>query len=152
MIYSFYPLKIEGKWIAENTSINFILNNSARIMQHLIITFVLYFSIYKDRRCFLPILINTVILVLYCLSNIFILFSDSFVIQRFIFEGSRDFLGFLSPMSILVFLSLIDYGNNIYDRVYNNRIFTNNKYISRLYSTLTFRSIEKEAKKDRGIV
>lgn len=145
VIYSFYPLKSEGKWIAENTSINFILNNSSRIIQHLIMTFVLYFFIYKDRRCFIPLVINTVILVLYCMSNVFILSIDSFDIQRFIYNYS-------SIMGFVVFLSLIDFGDIFYDRVYNNRVFTNNKYISRLYSALAFRVVEKEAKEESRIV
>lgn len=144
-IYSFYPLKIEGKWIAENTSINFILNNSSRIIQHLIMTFALYFFIYKDRRCFIPIIINTVILVLYCLSNVFILSIDSYDIQRFIYSYSLI-------MGFVVFLSLIDFGDIFYDKVYNNRVFTNNKYISRLYSTLAFRVVKEKAKKESGLI
>ena len=145
LIYLNYPLKDGNVWILENSSINFILNNSSRIIQHLTITFFLFLFIYKDRRCFIPILINTVILVLYTLSNLFILFADSYAIQHVIY-GYRYVLG-----SIVV-LSLFDYGEYVYDRMYSNSLFTNNKYVSRLYSIFAFRCIKEDAKRKESIV
>jgi len=145
LIYVVYPLKDGSKWVNENISMNFILNNSARILQHSLLTVVIYIYAYKDRRCFIPILINTMIVVLYTLSNSLILFSDIYEIQRFIYDYNI-LTGFI------IILSLFDYGDKFYDRLYSYRVFTNNKYIGRLYSTLVFRIIEKEAKKESRVV
>jgi hypothetical protein len=145
-IYQSFPiLTDEGKWISENLNIHYILSNSSRIFQHLLLTIVIYRYIYTDRRSFIPILINTMILVLYCFSNLFILLVDSFDIQRVIFN-------YKLITGSIVFLSLIDYGDNVYDRLYSSRLFTNNKYLSRLYSACAFRISEKEAKKESRIV
>jgi len=138
-IATLYPLKNGGVWITENIDINFVLNNTARIIQHLFITFIIYLYIYKDRKAFIPILINTMILVLYCASNMTILFIDSYDLQRIIFS-------YKEILACIIFLSLLDYGNVFYDKLYTNRVFTSGKYISRLFSAIAFRQLEKEKK------
>ena len=132
-------------WLPESYSMHFFLLNLSRVVQHSIITVVLYLYIYTDRKSFIPFLINTMIVVLYSSSSLVIFFTDNLDAQRII-------VGYKEIFGSLVLLSLFNYGNNFYDRLYNRRVFNTNKYISRLYSVIVFRKFEKKAEKESGIV
>lgn len=140
-----FPLKdVGGNWIKENFENHYTMTNILRVLQHLFLSITIFFTVYKDRRAFIPTLINTVIIVLYLSSCLFIFQLDSLDIQRFI-SINRVGLG------LLVLLSLIDYGDRAYDRIYSTRVFTSGGYLSRLYSVFAFRTLLEEKKESEVI-
>jgi hypothetical protein len=99
----------------------FLLNNSFRIFQHLFLSVIITKYIYKDHRAIIPILINTMIVLLYSLSNIAI-FYDSWSVQFIIFDYKLIF-------GSMVILSFIDYGEGAYNGIFGDSVNINNKYI-----------------------
>jgi len=114
-------VKLQGIGIEER----FILNNTARIFQLLFISYIACKYIYKDRRCNILKITLSIISVVYFISIIYILLG-AWNIQNMIFS-SRYFLG------AIILLSLIDYGKNIYDKLFNFSLF-DSKLFSYIFS------------------
>lgn len=133
----------------------YLINNSTRIIQHICLIFIVLKVTYKDHRAILPILLSTVIVVLYCLSNILILnypldsvnphVNGSRDIQKIIYS-SRVILGSLSV------LSLIDYGDNVYGKLFKYFNISRNTLIGNLLPSFQLsegHSILTKEKKDK---
>lgn len=116
----------------------FLLNNTLRVIQHIFMSYIIYYHIYKNHRSIAPFFVNTMISVLYTSSNVAIL-SNNWVIQNIIYDH-KMILGFL------IMLSMVDYGDKVYGRIYGNFANSNNKYISRLFTNIYIKQDgEKEA-------
>ncbi len=103
----------------------FLANNTARLIQNLIMSYVLYKYIYKDHRSIIPVLILSIISVVYFISNITILYND-WIVQNLIYNY-RYFLG------SLIILSIVDLGRKNYERLYDNDYMRNNKHFNNMF-------------------
>jgi len=97
---------------SDDKTTRFFLNNTVRIIQHLIMTISFFYFIYKDKRSIPPILINTMIVVLYFVSNILILF-DEWYVQIIIYNYKTLF-------GCLVIISMVDLGHGFYERIFSS--------------------------------
>ena len=143
-IYKFvgdiYPLQIANTWQYDNLKTHYFITNSIRIVQHLAITFILYFFVYKDRRSFIPILVNTLIILVYCFCNLLLFVEESnYAGQRFLYEFKYIF-------STFIFISLLDFGNSFYDRVYTFSVFKSSKYMRSISTTFNLLQNKEENK------
>lgn len=113
----------------------FLINNSARIVQHLLLILLVIKITYKDHRAILPLVISTVIVVFYCISNMFIL-SYPLDSVNAVVNGSRDvqkvIYSIKTPLGMLSLLSLLDYGDNVYGKLFRNINISRNTFIGNL--------------------